>query len=359
MLTIRSRFLCAIALCGPVIATSVQAATTFVTVSAQANDSCSTQQECLAFLPGNSQNNQASDPAGGSISRSAQATGAYGRTTALAQAEAGVGWLRVGASGNGEGTVSGLTPVAMTTNSQAIASWTDSLLLSAPGTISGAYLTVNLIIDGGLVANRSGASTTAAISNFTLGLKSPWPYVPPSAGGQNNSDALYYQLQESGTGGTTFTRQVTKIIRNAVQPVVTTNPPLQDSSLVGEIWTFRQWFPTGFDTTFILEMVTNTSGSLGRIGLEDGSGNGNGAFGAASDFRHTIQWGGIGAITDQFGNDISQLVTITSGSGVNYLQPINAPPVPLPGTLVSLVTGVVLLAARTRWAQRSRTPEVT
>ncbi|MBL8201417.1 MAG: hypothetical protein JNK40_10630 [Chromatiales bacterium] len=357
MLTIRSRFLCAIVLCGPAIATSAQAATTFVTVSAQANDSCSTQQECFANLPGNSDYSQASDPTGSGISRSAQASGAYGRTTALAEASAGVGWLRVGASGNGAGTVSGLTPVAMTTYSQAIASWTDSLLLSAPGTFSGVYLTVDLIIDGGLVANQSGPST--AISNFTLSLKSPWPYVPPSAGGQNNSDNLYYQLQESATSGTTFTRQVTKIIRNAVQPIVTTNPPLQDSSLVGEIWTFRQWFPTGFDTTFIMEMVTNTSGSLGRIGLEDGSGNGTGAFGAASDFRHTIQWGGISAITDQFGNDVSQLVTITSGSGVNYLQPINAPPVPLPGTLVSLATGVAVLGARTRWARRRREPAVT
>jgi hypothetical protein len=330
------------------------AAATYAYASASVEDMCATPAECTARQQYNLANpvrpnpkDEATDPAGGAVRAGLTTSGLLGRTSAIASAEAGVGWLRASAGANGAGTVYRAEPSPMRAEGVARASWSDSLLLSAPGTISGVNVTFSLMLSGGLMVNRSGAETSSALSGISVSVKSPAVYVAPSLGGVNNLDGLSYSQREAAATGTTLTRQTTRVVANSPAQVATTPLPAADPYLLDETWEFTQWFPLGVATTFEVYLQAIANGTLFRTaGPNPGTtADGTGAFGAASDFSYTLEWGGITAIRDASGRDLRGLVSIASDSGADYTRPILAP-VPLPPALVSLASGLLVLGLR-------------
>jgi hypothetical protein len=338
------------------LATPVNAAT-FAVATADARGSCATAAECQVVAgttPPPPDRNESSTPGA-----TATASRTSGNADASATAQAGMGWLRVGANAAGGGVVFRNTAEEFRSGGSAQASWTDSLLPTAAG-VTGAFFTFQLRVDGTLAATRA-SDATQAFSNLTVSLRSPATFVPPSQGGQNNLASLQLGLVDrsaviAGPGtpaGVTLTRTTSESLANGIPTVTTTTTPSANTVQIDEVLNITQWFAFGVSTTFEVLLQTGAGGQIGRppgFPPQDGIG----FYTGAGDFRSTLEWAGITAIRDAQGRDIRDRVSLVSGSGVDYRNAIVAPPVPLPASAWLLATGAALVVARAR--RRAKTP---
>ena len=67
--------------------------------------------------------------------------------------------------------------------------------------------------------------------------------------------------------------------------------------------------------------------------------NGSGSGSAVADFSHTARWGGLQSVVTTGGEDVTQLATITSGSGFDYVTAPAIAGVPEPATWALMIGG--------------------
>ncbi|MCL4721957.1 MAG: PEP-CTERM sorting domain-containing protein [Gammaproteobacteria bacterium] len=349
-----------------------QAASTTAYGQARAQDSCRTVTECNAApVPVLVQViDEQTNGNGATVGTTVLAYGTRDLTSSGAFTTSSLGVLEVSARADGAGPVS--RAARSTTEAAAIsrAEFSDTLTVTTMPGLAGGYVTFRFYLTGNLETLTFGdAGTSSASATLSASFQTPATYLPPSQGG-NNIDTLKYQLVDPYTGSASLTTYRDTLRNGVIQPRIISTEQLADSDaghffLASHTLTFTQWVPFNVATSFVARLEATAGGAFSQpcADLNNPGCDATGGFSASADnedlvaalalqavtdapaaVKAGLRWGGISSIRTAAGQEIRDLVTVTSGSGVDYLNEIQA--VPAPGTLVLLGTALIGMLAR-------------
>jgi hypothetical protein len=241
-----------------------------------------------------------------------------------ATADAGPGFIKVGASNSGVQAI----PFP---GGAAYGGWNDTMTIT--GGSGSAVWVVPITVKGTLDASGAGALTRLGINAYeNYGFLQPYGTLNAFAYGvfladnggasgiRNNAIAFGWDYQGAWFGADNY------------------SPP--DSSMVPSYSLNRTLyfaFPFTYGTPFEFGIY------MGGVAGEGSSGGGYTANSASYDFTHTVTWGGAGEVIDQ-SSQVNPNFTLTSGSGFNYSQAY----APEPATGCGLLMGLGVLG----WLKR-------
>lgn len=225
-----------------------------------------------------------------------------GSAQGLAQARADYGWLGIsaGAGAIGPDDFSG---ASFSSWGSASAGWTDSMTIQSTalmGTVR-FYLILHGLIalprvdDGGLGIVEYGVHASLGCA--------------PGSCGINGSGRISYNPP--------FDSAIVVTGQNLIDEVTFYSDPVQ----------------------VIFNQPMSVAVTLSGLAQAYGPVNG-GTVLANLDAYGTLTWGGFGEVRDSNGNLITEY-TVLSDSGVNWALPVEAPPVPEPGTAIMILAGLL------------------